>query len=131
MGQPCAYGSGYNRPRELKACLTAIVEQVDALEPLAYDKNSYLVVPRVFAAGMMFPVVIAMATLVGITAGWLASLGLLKISSAEFARGLQEFYQFKDVWYGLVKAVSFGVVIALIGCRRGLTAAGGAEGKSL
>ena len=38
-----------------------VTEQVDALETLAYDRYAYLVVPRVLAATLMFPVVTAFA----------------------------------------------------------------------
>ena len=38
-----------------------VTEQVDALETLAYDTQSFLVVPRVLAATLMFPVIVAFA----------------------------------------------------------------------
>jgi phospholipid/cholesterol/gamma-HCH transport system permease protein len=49
----------------------------------------------------------------------------------EFVKGLRLFYEFKDVWFGLVKSMSFGFAIALIGCKMGLTTQGGAEGVGL
>jgi len=105
-----------------------VTEQVDALETLAYDKFSYLVVPRVIAAAIMFPIVVALATGLGIVAGWITSINLLDLSSVEFFKGLRQFYQFKDTWYGLVKSISFGFTIASIGCMKGLSVEGGAEG---
>ena len=105
-----------------------VTEQVDALETLAYNKFSYLVVPRVLAAALMFPIVVSMSTALGIVTGWITAINLLDLSSFEFFKGLRLFYEFKDVWFGLVKSVSFGFVIALIGCLKGLGAAGGAEG---
>ncbi|MBI3081878.1 MAG: ABC transporter permease, partial [Gemmatimonadetes bacterium] len=45
----------------------------------------------------------------------------------EFLRGLKLFYQFKDVWFGLVKSASFGLTISLVGCVMGLSADRGAE----
>ena len=65
-----------------------VTEQVDALETLAYDRNSYLVVPRVLAATLMFPVVTAFAMAVGVTSGWLTSVNLLDLSTPEFFKGL-------------------------------------------
>ena len=105
-----------------------VTEQVDALETLAYDPFSFLVVPRVLAATLMFPVVIALAAATGITSGWLTAINLLDLSTVEFARGLRLFYEFKDIWFGLVKSLSFGLAIALIGCLKGLNSGGGAEG---
>jgi phospholipid/cholesterol/gamma-HCH transport system permease protein len=105
-----------------------VTEQVDALETLAYDRNSYLVVPRVLAAALMFPVVTAFAMGVGVASGWITSINLLDLSTTEFLRGLKQFYRFKDIWFGLVKSASFGAAVALMGCVCGLSTKGGAEG---
>src|SRR5947209_4433411 len=105
-----------------------VTEQVDALETLAYDPQSYLVLPRVLAATLMFPVIVALSILTGICTGWLTSLELLHLSTAEFVKGLKLFYLFKDTWYGLFKSATFGCTIALVGCWIGLGTYGGAEG---
>src|SRR5689334_3694817 len=106
----------------------SVTEQVEALETLGYDPLAYLVVPRVIAGVAMFPVVVAAAMLVGIGAGWIASVGLLGISSPEFIKGVRLFFQPFDVSYGLVKSASFGLAVTLIGCRQGMQTRGGAVG---
>jgi len=105
-----------------------VTEQVDALETLAYDPQSYLVLPRVIAATLMFPVIVALSILVGIVTGWITSLVLLHLSTPDFIKGLKLFYQFKDTWFGLFKSATFGATIALVSCRVGLETYGGAEG---
>ena len=105
-----------------------VTEQVDALETLAYNPQSFLVVPRVLAGTTMFPIVVALAILVGIVTGWGTSLVLLKLTTPEFVKGLKLFYDFKDSWYGLFKSATFGFTITLVGCGVGLTTRGGAEG---
>lgn len=105
-----------------------VTEQIDALETLAYDPLAFLVVPRVLAGMVMFPIVVAAAMITGMAAGWLASLFLLELSTSEFLKGARLFFDHFDVRYGLVKASSFGVAVTLIGCRRGLSARGGAQG---
>ena len=105
-----------------------VTEQVDALETLAYDPYAYLVVPRVLAATLMFPVVVAAAMVVGVGAGWVASVLLLELPSAQFLKGVRLFFQSFDVRYGVVKASSFGFAVSLIGCVAGLHARGGAAG---
>ncbi|HEX9579932.1 MAG TPA: ABC transporter permease [Gemmatimonadales bacterium] len=104
-----------------------VTEQVDALETLAYDPIAYLAVPRVLAATLMFPIVVALAMVVGVTSGWLTAVNLLDLSTVEFVRGLKLFYQFKDIWFGLVKSMSFGLLISFIGCMKGLSVSRGAE----
>ncbi len=105
-----------------------VTEQIDALETLTFDPMSHLVVPRVWASTIMFPIVVGVAMLVGLTSGWLASLALLDITTPQFLKGVRIFFQDFDVRYGLVKSASFGAAVALIGCRAGLTTAGGAQG---
>ena len=105
-----------------------VTEQVDALETLAYDPHAYLVVPRVLAGTIMFPLVVGVAMVVGVAAGWAASVLLLDIASVEFVKGLRLFFDPFDVRYGMVKAASFGLAVTLVACERGMTAANGAKG---
>ncbi|HEV8410590.1 MAG TPA: ABC transporter permease [Gemmatimonadaceae bacterium] len=105
-----------------------VTEQIDALETLGYDPMAYLVVPRVIAGTLMFPVVVGAAMIMGIACGWMASALLLNVSSAEFVKGLRLFFLVFDVRYGLVKSASFGFAVTLVGARRGLRAKGGAVG---
>ena len=64
---------------------------------------------------------------VGVGAGWITAINLLDLSTPEFLKGLKQFYRFKDIWFGLVKSMSFGFAIALVGCACGLGARQGAE----
>jgi phospholipid/cholesterol/gamma-HCH transport system permease protein len=105
-----------------------VTEQIDALETLTYDPFAYLVVPRVLAGIVMFPVVVGASMLVGVGAGWLASIFLLDLSSPQFVKGLRLFFDTFDVRYGLVKASSFGFAVTLLGCYAGMRTRGGAEG---
>jgi len=105
-----------------------VTEQIDALETLTFDPVNFLVVPRVWASTIMFPIVVASAMLVGVVSGWLASLTLLDMTTPQFLMGVRLFFSEFDVRYGVVKAASFGGAVALIGCRAGLTAEGGAQG---
>src|SRR5436309_2626679 len=104
-----------------------VTEQVDALETLAYNPQSYLVLPRVIAGTLMFPVIVSFAIATGIITGWITSLVLLDLSTPDFIKGLKLFYQFKDIWFGLLKSASFGCTITLVGCIVGLSTRGGAE----
>ena len=105
-----------------------VTEQIDALETLAYDPVAYLVVPRVLAGVFMFPVVIVLASAMGILTGWAASLTLLDMSSAEFVRGLRLFFQPFDIQFAVIKSLSFGLIVTSVGSLYGFHAKGGAGG---
>jgi phospholipid/cholesterol/gamma-HCH transport system permease protein len=105
-----------------------VSEQIDALETLAYDPVAYLVVPRVLAGMIMFPLVVIFAIALGIVSGWVTAINLLDMSSQEFVRGVRLFYVPFDVTFALIKTASFGFVVTLIGCYQGFTTTGGAQG---
>jgi phospholipid/cholesterol/gamma-HCH transport system permease protein len=53
---------------------------------------------------------------------------MLDLSTPEFVKGLKLLYLFKDTWFGLFKAATFGATITIVGCAVGLATRGGAEG---
>ncbi len=105
-----------------------VTEQVDALETLAYNPLAYLVVPRVVAGIVMFPLVVLLAIALGIVSGWFTALQLLDMSTYEFIKGLRLFFQPWDVWFAIIKSTSFGAVVTWVGCLCGLRTRRGAEG---
>jgi phospholipid/cholesterol/gamma-HCH transport system permease protein len=105
-----------------------VTEQIDALEALAYDPVAYLVVPRVLAGIIMFPVVTAFSMAIGIGAGWITSMAMLDMSSAEFVKGLRLFFEAFDVTFALIKATSFGFIVTGVGAYYGFHTGGGAAG---
>lgn len=105
-----------------------VTEQIDALETLAYDPVAYLVVPRVLAGAIMFPVVVILANAIGVAAGWGTSLALLDMSSPEFMKGLRLFFDPWDVQFSVIKSISFGITVTAVGSFFGFHTTGGAEG---
>ena len=108
-----------------------VTEQIDALETMAYDPVARLVVPRVLAGIIMVPIVVILATSIGVTAGWITSLYLLDMSTPEFMKGLRLFFEPWDIQFAVIKSISFGLAITSIGCFFGFTTRGGAEGVGL
>jgi phospholipid/cholesterol/gamma-HCH transport system permease protein len=105
-----------------------VTEQIDALETLAYDPVAYLVVPRVVAGALMFPVVVALANVLGVFSGWLTALALLDMTSPEFVKGLRLFFEPWDVQFSAIKSMTFGITVTAVGCFFGFHTTGGAEG---
>ena len=108
-----------------------VTEQIDALEMLAFDPVSYLVVPRVVAGIITFPLIVGLAIAAGLVAGWITSINLLDLSTQEFVRGLRMFYRPFDLEYALIKSASFGAGVTGIGAMFGFAATRGAEGVGI
>ncbi len=104
-----------------------VSEQIDALETMGFNSVSYLVVPRVLAGLLMFPVIYVVCSTAGIVGGIVA--GVMNGLPAEtFLEGGREYFFARDVVFGLIKAFVFGFVITSISCFKGYYASGGAEG---
>ena len=105
-----------------------VSEQIDALEAMGINSISFLIVPRVLAGLVMFPVLYIAASLIGIGGGVLVGeLGGF-ISAGEFMEGARQFFKPFDPYFGLIKALTFGYIITSVACFKGYYTTGGAEG---
>lgn len=105
-----------------------VTEQIEALETLSTDPIDYLVAPRILAAGLMLPVLVTFADLIGILGGVAVATFYASIPPANFADGVLTFVTFWDFVGGLIKAFFFGLIIAGVGTYKGLNTENGAVG---
>lgn len=105
-----------------------VSEQIDALESMGFNSASFLVIPRILAGLIMFPVLYIIASVAGIGGGVVAGYISGALPAAEFMEGARAFFFPWDVTFGLLKAFVFGYVITSISCYKGYFATGGAEG---
>lgn len=105
-----------------------VTEQIDALESLGRSPASHLIIPRVIAGFLMVPVLVVIADLIAILAGWYGVRQVLPITTEDFTYGARSYYRAFDAWYSIIKAFSFGGAIALISCYVGFNTQQGAEG---
>lgn len=103
-------------------------EQIDAMEAMAVDPISYLVVPRVLAALAIVPLLCAVFIFIGVLGSFAAGTILFNIDHGLFVEKITRIVIPKDIWRGLTKAFVFSVLMAAICCRFGLKAGGGAKG---
>jgi phospholipid/cholesterol/gamma-HCH transport system permease protein len=105
-----------------------VTEQIDALRAMAINPVRYLVVPRVVAAILMMPVLIMFADAVAVFGGYVVAVTSIGVSSHTYVLGLKQFFYYKDLFSGLLKALFFGGIISVTGCYYGFATEGGAEG---
>ena len=94
-------------------------EEIDALKTMGLDPVRFLVVTRVIAAVLMTPLLTIFADLLGLVGGSVVvvSLGFPFVT---FFRQVQAAVGYGDFVGGLVKSFVFGILVAAIGCLRGL-----------
>ncbi|MGC1307408.1 MAG: MlaE family lipid ABC transporter permease subunit [Phormidesmis sp.] len=105
-----------------------VTEQIDALQMLKSDPVDYLVIPRVIACALMLPLLNVMAFITGLIGGLLVATTLYDIPAAVFVSSARNFLTTWDLASSIIKAVIFGILIAVIGSSWGLTTTGGAKG---
>jgi phospholipid/cholesterol/gamma-HCH transport system permease protein len=105
-----------------------VTEQIDAMETMAVNAIQYLVVPRVLASLLMFPVLTMLFSAVGYAGAYLVGVGVLGIPAGPFIEHTRTIVDVPDILHGLFKATAFGVVVSIVATYRGYAAAGGAKG---
>ncbi|MDX1591953.1 MAG: ABC transporter permease [Balneolaceae bacterium] len=105
-----------------------VSEQIDALESMGFNSVSFLVVPRVLAGILMFPVLYIVATIFGIGGGLSAGYFSGTVPPADFLQGARMYFYPWNVVFGFVKMFVFGFIITSVSCYKGYFATGGAEG---
>ncbi|HMB41904.1 MAG TPA: ABC transporter permease [Balneolaceae bacterium] len=105
-----------------------VSEQIDALESMGFNSISFLVVPRVLAGILMFPVLYVVASVFGLTGGVAAGYFSGSVPPDDFLKGARMFFYPWNVAFGVVKSFVFGFIITSVACYKGYYASGGAEG---
>ncbi len=105
-----------------------VTEQIDALRALATNPVRKLVVPRVLATTLMFPLLTVIAIALGILGGLLIAVANLHLDANYYMRSVIETVKYNDLASGIGKTFFFGFAISLIACYNGLRTSGGADG---
>ena len=105
-----------------------VTEQIDALVTLSTHPMKYLTVPRVVAAVLTLPILVAIGDVIGIMGGFLVGVTRLDFNASAYMTNTIDFLEVSDVVSGLVKAAVFGFIVAVMGCYHGMNSGRGAQG---
>jgi phospholipid/cholesterol/gamma-HCH transport system permease protein len=105
-----------------------VTEQIDALVTLATNPFKYLVGPRIIAAVVTLPILVAIGDTIGVMGGYIVGTRSLGFNSYAYIKNTADFLELDDVTSGLIKAAVFGFIIAVMGCYHGFNSKGGAAG---
>jgi phospholipid/cholesterol/gamma-HCH transport system permease protein len=105
-----------------------VSEQIDALEVMGLDSVGFLILPRVLAGIIMFPVLYIISCIIGIGTGVAVGHFGGLLSAGEFLDGARQFFQLLDPVIGLIKSFAFGFIVTSIACYKGYYTDGGAVG---
>ncbi|HKU42452.1 MAG TPA: ABC transporter permease [Polyangiales bacterium] len=108
-----------------------VTEQIDALKTMAIEPLSYLVVPRILSALFVAPMLTAVFTLTGLGVAAVFAVNVLGLDRAQFTSSVTDAIESSDVTEGLVKSLTFAILMVWIATYRGFYARGGAQGVGL
>lgn len=103
-----------------------ITEQIDALEVMGINSASYLVLPKIIASLLMYPLLVIVSAWCAIMGGYIVS-GLTGIlAPTEFIYGLRYSFNHYTITFALIKAFCFAFLISSISSYKGYYTKGGA-----
>ncbi len=105
-----------------------IREELDAMMVLGIDPIQRLVVPRVLAAMLIAVFLNGLVTIVGVAGGYVFNVVLQDGTPGAYLASFTALAQLPDIYQGMVKAVIFGYIAAIVAAYKGMNAKGGPKG---
>jgi phospholipid/cholesterol/gamma-HCH transport system permease protein len=103
-----------------------ITEQVDALEVMGINSISYLVLPKIIASMLMFPMLVIIAGVCALMGGYIAGTIADIITPNDYVLGIRSSFNPFFVTFALIKSVVFAFLVASISSFKGYYTQGGA-----
>jgi len=105
-----------------------ITEQIDALDTMAINPLQYLVAPKLVGGLIGVPLLVAIFDIVGIWGGYLVGVDLLGISPGSYWSSIESAVDWQDVYGGILKSVTFGLIVSWVCSYKGFHTRMSAEG---
>ena len=105
-----------------------ITEQIDALDTMAVNPLQYLIAPKLVAGLIGVPLLVAIFDVVGVYGGYLVGVDLLGVSAGSYWSSVESAVEWQDVYGGILKSISFGLIVSWVCCYKGYHTGMSAEG---
>jgi phospholipid/cholesterol/gamma-HCH transport system permease protein len=102
-----------------------VTEQIDALEVAALKPYHYLVITRVLACVLMFPILTIWTDSLAMLGGYLESVLASGMDYRVFFNNAISALRFHDIIIDTMKTSIFGFIVAIVSCYLGYTVRGG------
>lgn len=103
-----------------------VTEQIDALEIMGINSINYLVLPKLLAALLFYPILLALAMVLGIFGGWIAGILTDLFFTEDYIYGIQLDFDPYLIQYSFIKTIVFAFIIVTIPSFHGHKVEGGA-----
>ncbi|MBX2945223.1 MAG: ABC transporter permease [Cyclobacteriaceae bacterium] len=103
-----------------------ITEQIDALEVMGINSINYLVLPKIVASILMYPLLVIVSGVCALMGGYLVGVVTGILAPTEYIYGIRYLFNEFTITFALIKAVTFGFLVASISSYKGYYTVGGA-----
>lgn len=103
-----------------------ITEQIDAIEVMGINSKTYLVLPKIIASILMYPLLVVLAGFLAIYSGYLAAKFVLTIGGEDYIYGIRYLFEPYTVRFALYKSITFAFLVSSISAYKGFYVFGGA-----
>ena len=103
-----------------------ITEQIDALEVMGINSASYLVLPKVIASLIMYPMLVILAGVCAMVGGYIVGAITGVVTPNDYIYGIRFSFNEYTVTFALIKSIAFAFMISTISCFKGYFTKGGA-----
>ena len=103
-----------------------ITEQIDALEVMGINSASYLILPKIIAAVLFFPILCLLSIIVGLTGGYLSCILADIVPPSEYIYGIQYAFYPHYIGYAMTKTAFYAAIITSVSSYFGYHVKGGA-----
>lgn len=103
-----------------------ITEQIDALEVMGVNSASFLVLPRIIAAFLFFPILCLLSIILGLAGGYLTCILANVMPPADYIYGIQYAFYPHYISYAMTKTAVYAIIITSVSSYFGYYVTGGA-----
>ncbi|MEO0558792.1 MAG: ABC transporter permease [Bacteroidota bacterium] len=100
-------------------------EHIDAMEIMGVNTAAYLIMPKIIAALVVIPLLVAIASTVSIVGGYIATVPTGYMSAEEYVLGVRSFFDSYNVFLMFLKSVVFAFLLTSVSCFQGYFVTGG------
>jgi phospholipid/cholesterol/gamma-HCH transport system permease protein len=102
-----------------------VTEQIDALEVMGINSANFLILPKIVAAMLVFPILVTLSMFGSMAGGWIAVVPTGMVSAGNYLEGLIIYFKPYDVTYAMIKCITFAYIITSVSGFFGYTTEGG------
>jgi phospholipid/cholesterol/gamma-HCH transport system permease protein len=103
-----------------------ITEQIDALEVMGINSVSYLVLPKIVASILMYPLLVIVAGVCSLWGGYVVGVATEVITPHDYIYGIRYSFNEFTVTFALIKSTVFAFLVSSISSYQGYYTQGGA-----